>query len=256
MSQNKLLNPHPLVAKTSKNIHKTNLDKGCIIGRRDGLDIRISPDSLDRALKIMDSLIKALEGKGAQVSLVKKGYKNLTCVDISGVRLEIDIYEKTNILKKGQDKFGLNQLDYIPNGTLVLRIKNTYDNRSEWKDGKRKKLENLIDSFIEGLYVAVAKEKELQKERDKWKIDQAQREALERLRALERARINDLEKEAMSWHKSQIIRSYIEAATKAYTERNGQIDSGSEFDEWKIWANQQADNLDPLLVKLPRMEVV
>ncbi|MFA5145367.1 MAG: hypothetical protein WC723_05135 [Candidatus Omnitrophota bacterium] len=241
-------NFHPLVERTRKSISKYPLDKGCLIGRREGLDIRVGPDSVDRALKIMDTLIQALEAKGGQVSIIKKDYyKNPTCVNLSGVTLEFDIYEKINILKNGQDKFGYNQLDYIPNGKLVLRIKNTYANRSEWKDGDRKKLEDQIDSFIEGLYAAVAKEKELQKERDKWKEEQKKRDELERLKELEQERVAYLEKEAMRWQNSQIIRSYVEAATKAYTQKNGKIEPGSAFDKWKDWAKQQADRLDPLL---------
>jgi len=247
MSKGKFLNPHPLVAKTLKNINRTSLDKGCVTGRCDGLDIRVSPNSLDRSLQIMDTLIKALEGKGSQVSLIKEDYRNITCINISGVKLKIDIYEKMNILKKGQDKFGFNQLDYVPNGRLVLRIKNTYDNRSEWKDGKRKKLEDLIDSFIEGLYAAVAKEKELQKERDKLKEEQRKREELGRLKELEQERIANLEKEAMRWQKGHIIRSYMEAATKAYVQKNGKIEPGSEFDKWRTWVSQQVDRLDPLI---------
>lgn len=237
-----------LVEKTKKSISKSPLDKGCLIGRREGLNIRVGPNSVDRALKIMDTLIKALEVKGAKVSIVKKDYyKNSTCVNLSGVSLEFDIYEKTNIIKKGQDKFDYNQLDYIPNGELVLRIKNTYGTRSEWGDGKRKKLESLIDSFIEGLYAAVAKEKELQKERNKWKEDQKRTEEVERLRGIEQERVNNLEKEALCWQKSQIIRSYVEAATKAYIQNNGNIEAGSEFKNWENWAKQQADYLDPLL---------
>jgi len=236
---------HPLVERTKKDIDKAYLDKGCIRCGLNGLSIRVSPKSLDRALKVMDTLIKALEEKGVQVSIVKEDYKNATCVNLSGVKLEIDIYEKINIIKKSQDQFGYNQFDYIPNGQLVLRIKNAYGTRGEWKDGKHKQLENLIDSFIEGLYAAVAREKELQKERERWEEEQRKRDEEERLKELEQERVDNLEKEAMSWHRSKIIRSYIEASTAAYIQKNGKIEPGSEFDQWKAWANQQADSLDP-----------
>ena len=239
---------HILVEKTKKTADKTNLDKGCIIGRRSGLDIRVCPKSFERALKIMDTLIKALEVKGAQVSIVEREYhKDTTCIKLSATVLEIDIYEKINIIKKEKDRYGFNRFDYIPNGQLVLRIKNTYGNRSEWKDGKRKKVEDLIDSFINGLYAAVAREKELQKERDKWKEEQHKRDELERLSELEQERINKLEKEAMNWHRSKIIRSYVEAATAAHIQKNGKVEPGSEFDKWRTWASQQADHLVPLI---------
>jgi hypothetical protein len=247
-------NFHSLVEKTRKNISKFPLDKGCFIGRCIGLDVRVSPNSLDRALKIMDILIKALEKRGGHVSIIEKDYyKNITCVNLSGVTLEFDIYEKINILKKGQDQHGFNQFDYIPNGKLVLRIKNApYGVRSEWIDRESKKAEDYLNSFVEGLFQAVAKEKELQKERGKWKEEQGKRDELERLKELEQERIVNLEKEAMRWHKSQIINSYVEAATKAYTQKNGNIEPGSNFDKWRTWASQQADHLNPLAIELSK----
>jgi len=238
---------HALVEKTKKGADKTNLDKGCIMGWRSGLNIRVSPKSFERALKIMDILIKALEAKGAQVSIVKREYhKDTTSVKISGVTLEIDIYEKINIIKKEKDQYGFN-LDYIPNGQLVLRIKDTYINRSEWKDGKRKKVEDQIDSFIDGLYAAVEREKELQKEREQEKEEWRKREEEERLREIEQERFNDLKKKALCWHESQIIQTYIEAATAAYVQKNGKIESGSEFDQWKKWATERVNSLNSLL---------
>ena len=117
--------------------------------------------------KVMDTLIKALEKRKAKVSLIKKDYKNITCVSISDVALEIDLYEKFNIIKKGEDRLGFNLYDYIPNGKLVLRIKNAaYGTRREWIDRQRKKVEDRIDNFIEGMFQSVAREKELQKERE------------------------------------------------------------------------------------------
>jgi len=60
-----------------------------------------------------------------------------------------------------------------------------------------------------------------------------------------------LEKEAICWQKSQIIRSYVSAATKAHIEKNGQIEPGSEFNKWQTWANQHADSIDPLVKNQP-----
>lgn len=245
MSKSK--NFHPLVSQTLKNSTKAHQDKGCIICRYNGLDIRVGPNSLDRALGIMDKLIKALEEKKVQVSITKKEYKHITYAEISGMKLEIDIYEKVNIIKKGQDNFGFNRYDYIPNGKLVLRIKNApYGVRQEWIDRQKKKVEDHLNSFIEGLYKAVVREKELQKEREKWREDQYKKDESHRLKEIEQQHINDLEKEALSWQKGQTIRSYVEAATKAHIEKNGKIESGSEFDKWKTWAIEQADKVDPL----------
>jgi len=243
---------HPLIEKAKKSINKSSLEKGCIIGRRTGLDIRVSPDSLDRALSIMNSLIKGLEAKGAEVTIKEKDYKSVTCVIISEETFAIDMYEKINIVKKEQDWYGFNKYNYIPNGNLVLRIKDTpYGARSEWKDGQRKKLEAHIDNFINGLFLAAEKQKAIRLEREQekreWEERERKAEKEQKIRQQEQALLDMLEKEAMGWHKSKIIRSYIEAATAAYIQKNGKIEPGSKFGQWKTWASQEADRLDPLI---------
>jgi len=248
------LNFHHLVEKAKKCIDKSSLDKGCFIGRLTGLDIRVSPDSLDRALSIMDTLIKGLETKGAEVVIIKEDYKSRTCVRVSGETLAIDMYEKINIVKKGQDQHGFNRYDYIPNGNLVLRIKDVpYGVRSEWKDGERKKLGACIDSFINGILLAAEQQKtnrlKREQEHREWEENERRGEEEQKIRQQEQALFDILEKEAMGWHKSKIIRSYIEAATAAHIQKNGKVELGDEFNKWRIWASQQADYVDPLVVE-------
>ena len=234
-------NMNTLVEKTRKSINLSNITRGCIRGGRGALDIRVCPNSLDRALNITDSLIKKLSEKGIEVTLNEKDYKSPTCVMIAEETFAIDIYEKINIIKKGEDKFGYGEYDYIPNGILVLRIKNAPgDIQSEWKDGKRKKLEDQIGSFIEGLYKAADGEKELERKRQKWHEEYLKKEEEHKIEEQERERFKILEKEALSWHTSKIIRAYIEDATKTYIQKHGNIEPGSEFDKWRTWASKQA----------------
>lgn len=246
------LDPQSLIERTRKNISRVPLDRGCIRSRRGDLNIRVSPNNIDRALKIMDAVIKRLAEKGAEVTIKEKDYKSDTCVIVLGEMFAIDIYEKINVAKKEKDRYGFNQYEYIPNGNLVLRIKDApYDIRSEWKDGERKKLEEYIDYFVKGLILAAEKQKANRLERDKekreWEAKERKEEEKQRIRQQEQALLNKLEREAMGWHKSQIIRSYIEAATVAHIQKNGKVEPGDEFDKWRTWANQQADCLDPLL---------
>ncbi len=238
---------HPFVERTRKSIDKTAQDKGCFICRRNGLNIRVSPASLDRALRIMDALIKALESKGIEACLEKDGYNYKTYAKISDKKFEFDLYEKISIVKKGADKYGYAQYDYIPNGILVLRIKNFYAVRTEWKDRKKKKVEDQIDGFVEGLHKALEKEREWALKRQIQYDEHLKQEEQQRLLEEEQQRASLLEKEALSWHKSQIIRSYIEVATKIHIQKNGAMIPGSDFDQWRSWAIQQADRLDPLL---------
>ena len=73
---------HPLIEKTRKDIDISHIYRGCIKNKHGDINIRIGPNSLDRALKIMDSVIMKLEKKGVNVFIKEKEYKSATCVTI------------------------------------------------------------------------------------------------------------------------------------------------------------------------------
>jgi hypothetical protein len=71
----KLRSPHPLIAETRDSFAQPKPDK---YGRfrpwkKRYLDIRVTPRSLNRALRIMDALIKKLEMLGFEI-IAKEGY--------------------------------------------------------------------------------------------------------------------------------------------------------------------------------------
>src|SRR5690606_11481385 len=57
--------PHPLVARTLKGAAKAKIEQGILLlDRKRVLDIRVSPDTLDRAIRMMGALIRASEAQG------------------------------------------------------------------------------------------------------------------------------------------------------------------------------------------------
>jgi hypothetical protein len=64
-----LTSPHPLVAEAAAVLAKVKPSKEGLLRRRDRrcLDLQVSPALLDRALRIMDALLKALELRGYTV---------------------------------------------------------------------------------------------------------------------------------------------------------------------------------------------
>lgn len=251
---NTLTKPHSLVMQAKKNIRIPFEHKDCVVSEWGFIDIFVNRTNMNRALCIMDTLIKALEARGILIFINSKERKPPTCVDILGEVFEIDLHET---LKRTEAKDGyLSRSDFKPSGELVLRIKKEFaDYRTRWSDGKNQRVEDHLNSFIVGLYEAALWERgerlEIDKRHREWEKEERRQEEARRLKEEELKRVKGLENEALNWHKSQDIRSYIQAAEKAYLQKDGSIQPGSEFEKWRAWAIQQADRLDPLINKLP-----
>jgi len=155
------------------------------------------------------------------------------------------------LLKKVKKTIWDNTYDYIPTGILILRIgDDTYNTHNHWKDGKKQRLEDQLNDFIVGLYdeYKVRKDRKIYWEREKLAEQERCRrqEELQEKLEIERNKIQKLERDALNWQKSQIIRAYTEASKKAYIDKNGEIKPGNEFEQWVTWANQHVDRLNPI----------
>jgi hypothetical protein len=227
------------------------------------LDIHVGPDSIDRAILIMDTLVKAMETRGFDISVAKEPpFSTSVSVmeEVIKFALNEDLNRTERKLTAAQTKekerypwMYSREYDYSPNGILSLRIKNdnTLNTRKTWSDGRRQRLEECLNSFVGGLIkTAIAikhlraererRERERQEERRQW-------EESERIRREEEEKLKDLDEEVESWHRSQKIRSYIEAVNKWAIQKYGEIKPDSELQRWLTWATRQADRLDPLV---------
>jgi hypothetical protein len=84
-----LTKPHPLVRQTAEVLRPRQPSSTGLLEppRKQSLNIEVSPESLERALRIMDALIKALEAMGGSVSLNGKSTEAM----IDGVSVEDSI---------------------------------------------------------------------------------------------------------------------------------------------------------------------
>lgn len=266
----RLSSPHPLIKQSSEilNGQQPN-DVGLVHPPKKGcLDITVSKGSLRRALRIMDTVIKALEKLGYDVYLSK----GRTKTKIQEVPISFGMSEKLATKKKrpeehdlkGRYRFGHSRFmeDRVPSGDLCLTIHEAedfylYGCQQNWNDGKKLKLENRINSFIDGLVtVAVAK---IEHDREK---EEEERKRIERRRQLEEerlkraeirqryleeeARVIKLISEAENWKRSQVLREYIAEMEKHATAGKLSLTLEKPLAEWLKWAYDQADRLDPL----------
>lgn len=231
------------------------------------LDIHVSKSSLRRALLIMDALLKALEERGYAVS----AGPTVTILETSvrfGICEQFDTQEEEpedNDLE-GRYVFAHNRViqNKVPSGRLTLRIHSspprywgTQSSRSTWRDGEKQRLEDRLNSFVAGLVKVAARLKaheEEEERREKERREQERREAESaRVRAekhtlakAERARVNELHRQAENWRKSRTLREFIEAAKEKHLAEQAGSGLGEDFAKWLEWALHQADRLDPL----------
>lgn len=221
------------------------------------LNIRVSPKSLARALRIMDTLFKALEARGHQVG-VQEWYHRSLGVRIDGEPIEFGLEERfQRIAHPDQNNPRLEswmrkRYQYIPTSSLVLKIVawGIDGLQKSWSDGKTAKLETCLNDFIVGLLkVAEAvKARRLKQEQEEQLRCEAERRRHEEVQKQqeELARRQALEQEATNWAKAQQLRAYLSALKDMLNAKHGEIESGSQADQWLTWAHQHADRLDPL----------
>jgi hypothetical protein len=258
--------PHSLIALTQRSLMGAKVDdRGLKQPRARGcLDIRVGQDSIDRAILIMDTLVKALETRGFDISVAKEPPFS-TSISVMDEVIQFALSEDLNRTErkltvaqiKDKEKhpwmYRIQEYDYSPNGILSLKIKNddSLNTRKTWSDGRRQRLEECLNSFVGGLIKAAIAIKHLRAERKrrelKWQEERRQWEESERIRREEEEKMKVLDREVASWQRSQQIRSYIDAVKKWGIQKYGEIKPVSKLQQWLTWATKQADRLDPLV---------
>ena len=260
-----LVEPHRLTEAARRHLeHVTTQENGILVPKAMRcLDIRVSKASVDRALRIMDALVKALETR--RISVVLTGAsKGGTQVTVLGETLSLGISETVTRQERESSKaarakakaesswdYARREYDYTPTGLLSLHLEGLEAHLCRtWKDGKRRRLEEMLNGFLVGLMesAVVQRSHKLDNERR----EREHREAEKRRHELamkqweEDRTLKKLEEQAAAWNRARQIREYAEAMKQWASQRYGELDPNSELAQWIMWAFEQADRFDPL----------
>ncbi len=261
----RLANPHPLVERTrlALALAKPGPD-GCLDSARgDGVDIRVTPKLLPRALRIMDALVKAVEARAGRIS-TKAADQRETCVEILGERIPVLLAERVtrtlHVLTEAEHRhpYRAPRWDYAPTGKLRIKLKEWTSEslRKRWADSTRRRLEDVLNDVVLGLVVlADAKRaRRLQREREERERQEAERLRIEaeRQRREELERRQLLERQVESWTKAQQVRAFVDEVERRAQAKDKSTEPGAKLAEWIAWARRHADRLDPL--KPPGLE--
>lgn len=260
-----LIDPHSLVRKTKESLRKAKRNEQGLIRPRAkrALNVVVSPDSIDRAMRIMDALVKGLEQRSHRVAVFNEEGRVGTLAEVEGERVEFCLkevvrrQEREPTPKEQQDKerhpwlYTRPFYRYEPTGRLVLEIvtHRCDSHRRRWSDGKRQRLEACLNGVVASvLRIADG----LRADRERRDEERRKQEAWERERAVkiplirqEEQRVKALNEEVDRWHASQRIRQYVQAVIDSAPAGGREIEAGSKVQRWITWATEQADRLDP-----------
>jgi transposase-like protein len=175
-----LVEPNRLVARTAKLLAKAKPSDGLVSARsRRGLDVAVAPASVERAMRIMDALLKALGDRELTVEVTPESEgkiwgRTVYHSPIAHVRVEdewirFSLPEALKVAppppeppKQRTEMTDEERWKPRPRperrvrtatGTLVLTIE-TGQRHRHWRDRSRRKLEMFLNDFVAHLYVA------------------------------------------------------------------------------------------------------
>ncbi|MCX6997172.1 MAG: hypothetical protein NTV49_08810 [Kiritimatiellaeota bacterium] len=250
-------------------------EHGRVFMPKGGLGLLVAPGSAKRALRIMDTLLKACETRGWTTGMTPE-YRPCTIVRVQDCVLHIVIEEglrqSPRELDEWEKKWAIEHpskrdpYELVPNGRLKLKVCGVkFMHSGEWRDGKRRRVEDMLDDVIAHIGAAPeekrredeARAEAEERRREQERLRQAEEERRkERLRVwlAEKARVDELLADAEAAEQSRTVRAYIAAwIVKTEAAAGAKITPGSEADKWVTWARAQADRLDPLTESPPSL---
>jgi hypothetical protein len=269
--------PHRLVAKTSKLLAKRTPSDG-IVGAvsSGGLDVYVAPSNVDRAMRIMDALLKALEGRGFAVEVTPASHRNewgrsvpvapVTRVRVNDEWIEFSMSETVKIAPPPEDapkrrsemtweerikprRRPQERRERTPTGTLVLTIKTGARSR-HWRDRTHRRLETFLNEFVAHLYIAAdwvkQERKRIDDERRRQKEAERQRiEAANRAEEQKR-RIEELHVMLDRWRLVRDLREFASSIRAVVEAGSMKMTPDAPLHEYVSFVLAYADQIDPL----------
>ena len=206
------------------------------------LPIRYEIIDKNRALRLIDTLVKLLKYRGHSITL---NYNNDPRINIKGIEIEFYLREKT---KRVPSKNGWSTTDKVPTGEFAIKF-GRYSREKEFSDGKLKLEDCLaqILAFLE-LYAEneIIRNEEIRVYHLKREEEEKIRKAHEEKKKNELAKFNKLISNSNRFEQTEKIRNYINAVEKIAIANNN-LDE--ELKNWIIWAKEKTEWYDPLINK-------
>jgi hypothetical protein len=239
---------HPFIEKTRQVLNNSpskNREKIQVSRDLERLDLRVTKNCLSRALRLMAALIHMLEQEGFKTAVEKKTTES-TSVVVYGEKVRFGLIERFRQIKPTpkptSSLYSYSPVTMESTGILSIEVWNYRlgGPQKVWRDREGAKLEQQLPSCVAGMMRIALRERAEAKAR--YEKELAARKRVEEVEAelnrvqMEEKRIRTLRQDAVAWHRAERLRRYIAAVRE----------SAAQDSEWIVWAECQADRLDPL----------
>jgi hypothetical protein len=257
----KLVGPHDVTLWAEERLKEASKDAyGRLeVGGRYHPDLCIQPETVKRALLLLDTVAKALVERGIDVAIAPyhEKWAPVVIVQASGERLVLQVEErltrKPHVVTPSEQKaaappWGRKPVkwDYVPEGRLSIRLYRThylFRGRVHWTETKSMPLEQQLGKVVVGIESALTAHKDARAEEERQKAqrlaDERARLRPERLRWYQAWMAMELEAKASAWARARQLRGFLDA----YEIANKPTGPAAE---WLAAAHHYVDRLDPL----------
>ena len=245
----KLSNPDKLISEAKENLANKSKEKygtyrGITTTSNDIINISVAPKNCNRALRIMDKIIKLLKQRGHNV-IVKY---DTTYVVIREEEIKIRLRERLKRITIPDAKYSWGSTDYIPTGILTFKV-DEYPEK-EFYDNNKQTLEEQIPKILTKLELVSDKIKRDNEEREirhqEYKKQREIEEAIKKRHANEIENFKKLLEDSERWKKASDLRNFIKELESNAIKENK---LSEELSNWIKWSNDKADWYDPLVNK-------
>ncbi|WP_437371101.1 hypothetical protein [Maribacter litoralis] len=237
---------HPLV-ESSKNLlekidnSKNKLRYWEVAQKHDLLPIHTNTKLRARALRLMNTLIKAIEAMDCNITF----YCNRAHVEMFGQKTEINLRQKVHRIRTTNES-GWTSDSWEESDKLEFQAGPSFD-RKNWIDNTKRKIEECLPEIIAWIEKDCRYWHNLRTEQaieENKKALQAQKlEAIKAQQEEEQAKVNQLFSDAKNWSKAVIVGRYLSEMEK-HSRTMNQLDTNTE--EYIVWARKVVSELNPL----------
>jgi hypothetical protein len=255
--------PHKLVTATLKALRKAKpADNRVHVSGASALDVSVSPEQTDRAMRLLDTLIKACESLGMRWSVGEKG----TVVACYGEQIRVHLHEtlskqtiappprKTTARQPDYTSAWYPRYEWVSKGRLSFLVEDHVANgaRRVWATTTATPLEDKLHEIVAGLPLVAVGIRQHREEREEWQrryeLEQARRKEAARQAEVQRRLRARLVHSLERWEQSCRLSDFCDAAAREIERLSPEQRQAGEA--WLSWARMQAELLSPLGMQL------